>query len=468
MKKTIMYLGKYFCLMLGIFLFTSSVGVYGQVTAEDALMKEMSSLYRLNYYQDLRYLGLDLEEMEALLKNPNEVLDTWLMSWYKGDGVINFNKSYLGKREKWYVLKSKAEHILNGGSVEELSSMYTDHLTYSLSDLEKAEISRFDPSQFVHKGLFWLEKDRESYDRVLQQKYHAVKKYQSGNIAYWIYDEDFKKLKASVRYFRGKYDEMKESYFLAQKAKAELLRHKYTPVDVMKYAYKNGMLPKEKAGVKLTLKAMDNDVSMNALVRSIRAYLTEFGSSIKDVNIIKSGLTKELKGMSVAERTKYVDGITELTPGSKNFIKDFEILEESGKKYVGRNITKGFWVLAGLGAVATAAYITDVAAYNHFNSGYTMSNRDLAIVGKKIEDGTATIKEKVAFFTNPNSQRFVETDPVYTLSFVQLASDIYAADEFLKETQKAQEQQIQNNVEQNVLKNLNKQMSTTDFGVGSL
>ncbi len=227
-------------------------------------------------------------------------------------------------------------------------------------------------------------------------------------------------------------------------------RENVKPAEIMEYAFKNGMLPKEKAGVKLVLEAKDADVSITALVKSIRGYLTQFGTKVTDIKYYPvASLTRELKSMDLAERTKYVEGLTDLQKGSQTFIKDFEKLDPYYKRYIGKNITKGFWPLAIVGAVLTANYMIDAIAENHYNK-MTLKQRDLAEIGKKIEEGTANKSEKWIFFTNPISQRFVETDPVYTLNFVKLAADIYQAENFLDQI-KTEEVKQQHNIENKLM-----------------
>ncbi|MBQ2312565.1 MAG: hypothetical protein II183_00175, partial [Elusimicrobiaceae bacterium] len=207
-----------------------------------------------------------------------------------------------------------------------------------------------------------------------------------------------------------------------------------------------GMLPKEKAGVKLVLEAKDADITITTLVKSIHSYLTKFGAGIKDVKYYPiASLTRELNGMNLAERTKYVEGLTDLQKGSQTFIKDFEKLDPYSKRYIGKNITKGFWPLAIVGAILTANYISNAMAENHCNNT-TVKQKNLAEIGKKIEEGTANKSEKWIFFTNPISQGFVETDPVYTLNFVKLAADVYRAENFLDQI-KTEEVKQQHNIE---------------------
>ncbi|MBO4708016.1 MAG: hypothetical protein J5594_05635, partial [Elusimicrobiaceae bacterium] len=80
-------------------------------------------------------------------------------------------------------------------------------------------------------------------------------------------DNFYKGIKKDINTYHKKvYDKM-----------VSLFRENIKPAEIMEYAFKNGMLPKEKAGVKLVLEAKDADVSVTTLVKGIRSYLTRFG-----------------------------------------------------------------------------------------------------------------------------------------------------------------------------------------------
>lgn len=231
-------------------------------------------------------------------------------------------------------------------------------------------------------------------------------------------------------------------------------RNSVDPIDILQYAYSE-MLPKEKAGVELLIAAKDSDILKHELVTKIRKYLIDFGKGITDVKLYTlQNIAKELKGMNIAERTKYVEEITNLQPGSQKFIQDVERLKRPARRYIRKNILKDWGPLAIIGAIMTTAYITDVIVENHHNRA-TVSQRDLAEIGKKIEKGLASNQEKWIFFTNPVSQKFVETDPIYTLNFAKLALDIYHTENFLKEI-KIKEAKRQKELEDKILDNYKK------------
>ncbi len=476
MKKIIMYLGKNFCLMLGVLLLIPGTQIFSQKIPDELLFtSELSE--KLGVKKITIKNGIEeLQDMQKLiLESKVPIRTTYHLNKYD---FISKYKLSLQKLKDIYVSNYAENEInffnyLNGESskevIERFAYQYTDGQpkmpTFS-PVLAKEDELIFDK---LEKIINNIEDINNRYEFFTAEGKTYTEILTSKQVKEWNNCTDYLLNRFNTDISGNKFAEIQDLEHTLYKKVKDFFYNGVNPEDVMEYAYKNGMLPKEKAGIKLTLEAMDGDVPLATLVKNIRLYLTEFGTKIKDVKFYPAvSLTRELKGMSLAERTEYVNELTDLQKGSKTFVEDFGKLDRPTKRYVSKSITKGFWVLAGLGAIATAVYITDVAADNHFNSGYTISNRELATIGKKIEDGTANIKEKFAFFTNPNSQRFVETDPVYTLNLVQLASDVYAADELLKDVRKAQEQEINGDVEQNILNNLNKQIGMADFGIGTL
>ena len=226
-------------------------------------------------------------------------------------------------------------------------------------------------------------------------------------------------------------------------------------------------MPKEKAGIKLTLEAMDADVSVTSLVKNIRKYLTDFGTKIKDVKYYPTAsLTRELKGMTLAERAKYVDELTELKSGSKTFISDFKKLDRPSKRYVGKSITKGMWELPLIGAIITAAIITEITADNNFNPAYTASIKDISEMKNKIENGEATLQEQWLFYTDERNESLIQKDAVHTLHFVKLASMVYAEEQVIIE----EEKETNNKIETTFIKKYNnsKERIVKDLKAGSL
>ena len=455
--------------MFGILLLTSNVQIFGQE-------QSIQLFYGMeDFIREIIDIDNHLFELYEKLEDPRKLLENFQEECYSREQLCNEKENFLKELQEvsnQYGNKmTQYDYYLNiyrrtnkNELLEELSRPYFDPTFNSemLNYKEREIILEMLPEQLIQEGRL-SDYFRHKHVYVLPEI-----KFNQANRDIYILHENVFKARIAIEHMRDMIRKMNRNIKFFRKTEAALIRQKYTPLDIMEYAYKSGMLPKEKAGVKLTLEAMDADVALGTLVKNIRVYLTEFGTKIKNVKFYPAAsLTRELKGMSLAERTEYVNELTDLERYSKTFIDDFEKLDRPARRYVGKSITKGFWVLAGLGAIATAAYITDIAADNHFSKN-TISPREVGIIAKNIENGTATIREKFAFFTHPATEEYVKKDTVYTLSLVQFASDIYAADELLQEAQRTQGQQIKENVENGVLKNLEQKMSTTDFGVGTL
>lgn len=472
MKQIINKLKKYFCLMLGISLLASNVQIFGQeieksVIVEDQLVRDRIITDMENFISisdDINKLEKDMLKLEKIIENPQNKIDK----------MMHLNPFL---RETTAVLNMDIRKLLwEYRTIYERYALYVSSLSnQDVMDKEKLLMLRYiqrDNEQLIKESesiskLFpekifnydYLIPDRDLYNGKIFSIQHRQFRKIDGDRAVSIYKKDFSQLKRGVAKIKDNINEMKRVIRLAEKAKAELLRQTYTPKYIMEYAFKTGMLPTEKACIKLTLEAMDASVPVDVLAKSIMAYLKEFGSKVRNVkyyNVVK--FNDQLAGLSLAKRTEYVEEITDLTRtrGTRKFIHDFEKLDDPSKKYIGKNITQGFWKpLVIVGAIATAAYITDVVADNRYNNA-TMSQRDLMAIANKIENGTADKAEKYIFFTNPVSEKFVATDPVYTLQFVKFASDVYQAEQVLDEMQAKETQKIQDNIENTIINNYQK------------
>ena len=453
MKQIIHEFKKYFCLTLGICLITSSVPSFSQETdfLEPILLRDIKE-YNLAFGKQLEDLTLFIngigmrdtlideliEKYNALIKEEDKILSrTKLVNLYYREPleIIAFNKYIdLGGLEALETMRLQDRILLN----KIKTSFYFVENKYPKVVFEPAYgILGKERSEEFKNCIKYFEK-RFGEDKI----YEALK-------------NDF------AAYNRGLYPKMTEFF----------IKTGVDPVEVLRIAYKElDMFPKEKAGIKLVVDAMDSDILVPKLVEKIRSYLTNFGKGIRDVKWYPpESIAKELEAMSIAKRTQYTYEITELKPGSKNFIKDVKKLDVPGKRYVIKNITQGLWPLAIVGAIATAAYITTLSAENHYNNT-TKSQRELAEIGKKIENGTATKAEKYVFFTNPISKQFVETDPVYTLNFVKLAYDVYQADKLLNEIKSEEAQRQQQDVENEFMNNYQKtsDILAKDLQIGTL
>ena len=439
--------------MLGIFLFASSIPVFGQ---EIEQFLSPASVGKIKSVRNS--LMRSVEYLKRLVYDE----DTFNFSKYGDDHVEDILSSYqkLIEEEDKILSYTRALDVADKEAIDII--VYNRYLA---EDSRQAlEALRLEDEIVFNKLNTILEFSRENGLGLF--KFTEL-----------LGEHGYTELKNCVEYFENRFDEKfyegitqgierynKEIY----PKMTELFRKAVKPGDVLETAFKQ--MPKEqKAALKLGFEARDAEILTEEMAKNMMEYIRNFGKGLTDPKYYsKEGLIVDLKAMNLAERSQYADEIAGLNKGSKNFIADYEKqLNTVEKRVVRKSITKGFWVLAGLGAIATAAYITDVAADNHFNSDRTMAIRDLGSIGKKIENGTANVKEKFAFFSSPSSKSFVKTDPVYTLNLVDLVEGVYAANELLN-AQKAQGQQIKDNVEHNVLKNVNKQMGTTDFGVGTL
>ena len=489
MKQIINKLKQSLCLMLGICLLTSSVPVFAQeVPYTPDLIQSMFEETTVNFES----LEQSLAELEKFVNNPQKYLDEIVKTEDKlqiSNAITRLSSHFASENEKKAMkevhpfselndsftraletYKNICQHyqcnvdLSNGinekGVLKELARRYTDpkYLDPSEITLSKEEIETIEnifPKEMLQLKYFdlYIHSEFSTFEYLSEKKYNASKtsyisgRFYDGTIV-WVEEKDFEQMKQGVKFLKAEVEKMKQNIALINRVKAELLRQKYTPAQVMEYAFKEGMLPKAKDSVKLIAQAMDPVIKVPELVNYMTEHLKAFEKgTFKDIKYYPvEGLMKELEGMSIAERAKYVEGLTDLEKGSQTFLKDMEKLDPYSRRYVAESIKQGFWPVAALAALITVYTIVSANADNHFNKA-TKSQRELAEIGKKIENGIADRAEKWIFFTNPISKQFVETDPVYTLHFVKLASDVYQAEELLKEMKAAETKQQKQDVE---------------------
>ena len=462
MKHIIIRIGKYFCLIFGILLVSSNIQIFSQTVKPSELMqlneqREILKSKINNFIMTKQKIYESIEPIEgsnsgAFLKDYKKSLQDLEKEYFS---YIQREQNYYSKlMPKRYMEELVYQYTGESNEIRGIISLVRSRDEAVFCKLERMTDLIIDLSDRKLAGLESFAPYRSLLPEAKIQEW--------SNCARYLVNRFDSKIEVKT------VAELKTFYKEILAKLTVFFEKGVNPADVMEYAYRMGMLPKEQIGIKLTLQAMNDNIPVRSIVKNISKYFADFGTELRNSAKYNAGsLTKELEILTVGKRAKRVGEVVELNPGSRTFIKDLNKLDRDVKKRMIKNITGGFMVLAGLGAIATAEYIMDVSAENHFNSAATMSNKELAIIGEKIEYGTATVKEKFAFFTNPFCESFIEKNPVYTLSFVDFAADVYAAKEFL-ENQKAQDKKIKDEVEKNLILNLDNQIGKADFGTGTL
>ena len=445
MKQIISKLRKCLCLALSIFLLTSNIQVFGQEVNNLLNQPSFEELtqYRYKFDKFLRSLRFDLNE---------SYISQWLT--YSDISLLETlkNYEYLIQEEDKILSYARSLDMINKGEMDIMDIIV--HNKYLSNDSYKMLSNVRMQDEIVLNKLKELVKFFNAV--ALEHNIEGTKT----SLVNFIDKEKREEFINCINYFENRFDESFYKYLTKEIDRRKiygkmtgLFSKSVKPKDVLEYAYKNGMLPKEKAGVKLTLEAMDADVSVNSLVKSIRKYLTDFGTKIKDVKYYtKKSLVRELEGMTLAERTKYVDELTELQSGSKEFIKDFNKLDRPAKRYVGKNIIHGTWVSIGLIAGLTLLFelIPQNSNANNINKSFEIVDA-LDDISYKIENGEATMPEMLYFYTIPENENLILKDPVHTLNFVKLTEGVMAAEELL-EAEKEAKQEANEEVENSILK----------------
>ena len=465
MKTILLKLRKCLCLTLSIFLLASNMQVFAQ---EAIVLDEISLDFELSAKKMINRTA----EIKRLINEPA--------------------REYSNRYEPH--LANRIENFIS--NVERMKELYEDfiikenNITHygKMSSLSEKSAMDILASEYINNDYYFAISSIREQDKIIFNKLnYFIKIFQNvpvkvGNndnplvtLKSRLSEENSKELDNCISYLEKRFSPS-EAIKDFQRYKQEVypkissyFEKAVSSTEILEYAYKNGMLPKEKAGVKLTLEAMDADVSSNSLVKNIRKYLTDFGTKIKDVKYYpEESLMRELEGMTLAERTKYVDELTELQSGSKEFIKDFNKLDRPAKRYVGKNIIHGTWVSIGLMVGLTLLFelIPQNSNANNINKSLEIMDT-LDDISYKIENGEATMAEILYFYTIPENEYLILKDPVHTLNFVKLAQGAMEAEEIL-EAEKENKAKENKAIENSILKNYQKQASKTDFGVGTL
>lgn len=168
--------------------------------------------------------------------------------------------------------------------------------------------------------------------------------------------------------------------------------------------------------------------------RELMGVVTDIRKYLKKTNISgKPGfsffrLLRELRGMNMAEREKYVAFLTDLTPKQKQLLKDIGTLENKAtqKLTVKKMLRTGPLLIVGTILVATT--ITDVNAQNHF-SDQTLNNTKLNQIANNIKRGDASPTVAMEYCSIPASESVVMRDVEHTMNCATLAMAKSAAED---------------------------------------
>ena len=470
MKQIISKLKKCLCLTLSIFLLTSNIQVFGQEVLDNS-MREL--LYKFSTEAEI--VELNVQHLNFLLReeipyvplpDPEATVtaDKCYVSFESTvRGIDKGIKNFYEIEDK---IMSRVKIPLTSKETVDIvvdEKYFNGDLTMITNSLRKIR----EQDEIIIKKLISITEEFRFWRNI---KFHhsPVKSFTMPDL---ISGAERAELEGCLSYLRNRFSKGSlirtvEDFQLYEK---DILN----PKKILEYAYKNGMLPKEKAGVKLTLQAMDADVSVNSLVKSIRQYLTDFSTKIKDVKYYpEESLLRELQGMTVAERTEYVDELIELQPGSKEFIKDFNRIDRPAQRYIRKNIIHGTWVSIGLIAGLTLLFelIPQNSNANNINKSLEIMDA-LDDITYKIENGEATMPEMLYFYTIPENESLILNDPVHTLNFVKLTESVMAAEEILEAEKEIREQETKattENVENSILQRYMEMQQNKKVNVGNV
>ncbi|MBO4707776.1 MAG: hypothetical protein J5594_04385, partial [Elusimicrobiaceae bacterium] len=241
------------------------------------------------FAQDLITYDIFVQQMSEDINKLNEILEkltfTYELKKLSQEDIDRlfeeFKETYIDVRSKYLTY---SEDLNIGASKEaiELSSFRYTHAykEVPISITKKDEIMLSKELIQPWHTIEWRDgigiNNRNKYRKIidteipLNEDFHNMRSYCLNDSEMQVFDDFFK-------YFNSRIREMSKVVDANKKIQNYLIRETMSPLQIMEYAFKNGMLPKEKAGVKLVLEAKDADVSVTTLVKGIRSYLTRFG-----------------------------------------------------------------------------------------------------------------------------------------------------------------------------------------------
>ena len=389
MKKIIVQIKKYF-LILSIFLISSHIQVFSQTLWP-------SEVQQLNEQREI--ISNLINEIGIMKDNIGKSV-TAIEDKEVGAYFDNYNSSLNSLKEKYIAYMQKEQdyysRMLPKRYMSELTYMYTGEsseireIVSLVRSKDEAVLFKLEKmtdfiKYYSDRKLTGLDKSRP-YSRLLSE----AQLQEWNNCVIYLANRFDKKLEAKTL------TEIKTLYKNHLSQLVVSFNKSVNSGDIMEYAFRYGMLDSEKNGIRVVLRSMKDDAMVRTITEDIMDHLTKFKFELQGLKYYDSEIiTKELLGLTTMKRARRVEEIIKLNNGAQEFIKDLKKLDRPSRDYMFNHITGGVWAFAGLGAIATAAYISNVSAENHFNPAYTMSNRDLAIIGNKIKDGTAKkISEK--------------------------------------------------------------------------
>ncbi len=187
---------------------------------------------------------------------------------------------------------------------------------------------------------------------------------------------------------------------------------------IINYVIEN-MKPEEVRLVEVLKQAKAGGMTRLQMASELRKYLTAIGSKRAKSPIL--GLMR---------KASYKTLKSNLTPKTQKFIKDYpELLEEGNTAIPSRIAKKGLRVgpVAVIGALLTAALITEIKSDNHFGVE-TVSNRQLVNLQRSIDNGTAGDADIVMFYSNPQIDSLTNKDTKHFIKSFNLLMDLEEAE----------------------------------------
>lgn len=206
-----------------------------------------------------------------------------------------------------------------------------------------------------------------------------------------------------------------------------LVKQYYKPQDVLLAAYED-LVANKKIAFRANLELRQHPEKLGTVIRDIRRYLRKTNISGKP-GFSFFRLLRELRGMDMAEREKYVAYLTDLKPGQKQLLKDIGAIEDTSvRRLTVKKMLKAGPIMLIIGTILVVTTISEVSAQNNFSSKTTSVSK-LNELSDKIKKGDVSPTESLEYYSSAASESVILKDIDHALNFTEFVMAKSAADD---------------------------------------
>ena len=499
MKITILNFKRCICLLLSLFLFTLNIQLFAQeirpasniISQQEIeeltdLSKRITAEYNktLNSIKfDANWVNKDPRKSVVKINTPYYCEDIFKSSYETYQKQINnldellytfHNRmrktyaKYLESLPEGTYLKKVTANYIN----EKMNSLFATQKRYmdnliSISDLIKEQPEIIDMTPFIKKQYVdetikyeILEKFYKKDSRIRNSYLQDLAEHQTAFQEAFSYDME--KLIRQLKQAESSFSKEAVEFFSKKSPK---------PTEIFEYL--NRRLPENQKALLFALKTSDEGLTIQHLIPYARYYLKKVNRRLwKSDKFSAENIAKIIRGMKMAERTKFIDNLLDFPPETLATRQEVKQLEKSvGKKLIDRGSIKLTGTFMAIGSLFVAMTITEIAADNNFfNNTYGY----MADIKNKINEGQPIpLQQLLDYHINDRTAAELAKNPLAILEVLEIA---ITADEYLDSlgiedntdipfiNQEQKQEQI-NNVLNKYLKKVNLNKITAATGI---